>query len=84
MIGRVGTRTVHDREQYSRGRWGESGRGCAHQAVAGRDDGSSLRTERLPRFVEQYADMHGVLLDATQDFAADVAAGTSPEPEHAF
>ncbi|MFE7112854.1 3-methyl-2-oxobutanoate hydroxymethyltransferase [Streptomyces sp. NPDC057575] len=43
-----------------------------------------LRVGRLPRFVKQYADVHGVLREAAGDFAADVAAGTFPAPEHAF
>jgi 3-methyl-2-oxobutanoate hydroxymethyltransferase len=47
-------------------------------------DMAGLRTGRLPRFVKQYADMHGVLLKAAQDYAADVAAGTFPGPEHTF
>ena len=36
------------------------------------------------RFVKQYADVHGVLLEAAQDYAADVAAGTFPGAEHTF
>ena len=47
-------------------------------------DMAGLRTGRVPRFVKQYADMHGVLLKAAQDYAADVAAGTFPGPEHTF
>lgn len=43
-----------------------------------------LRTGRLPRFVKQYADMHGVLLQAATDFALDVERGTFPGPEHSF
>ena len=35
-------------------------------------DMAGLRTGRMPRFVKQYADLHGVLLDAAQAFAADV------------
>ena len=45
---------------------------------------AGLRTGRLPRFVKQYADLHGVLLEAAQEYAADVAAGTFPGPEHTF
>jgi 3-methyl-2-oxobutanoate hydroxymethyltransferase len=47
-------------------------------------DALGLRTGRLPRFVKQYADVHGVLLQGAKDFAADVAAGTFPGPEHTF
>jgi 3-methyl-2-oxobutanoate hydroxymethyltransferase len=45
---------------------------------------AGLRTGRLPRFVKQYADVRGVLLEAARDYAADVAAGTFPGPEHTF
>jgi 3-methyl-2-oxobutanoate hydroxymethyltransferase len=47
-------------------------------------DMAGLRTGRLPRFVKQYADVHGVLLKAARDYAEDVAAGTFPGPEHTF
>ncbi|MDX6367995.1 MAG: 3-methyl-2-oxobutanoate hydroxymethyltransferase [Nocardioidaceae bacterium] len=47
-------------------------------------DMAGLRTGRMPRFVKQYADLHGVLLKAAQDYAAEVAAGTFPGPEHTF
>ena len=47
-------------------------------------DMAGLRTGRLPRFVKQYADLHGVLLKAARDYAADVAAGTFPADEHSF
>ncbi len=47
-------------------------------------DMAGLRTGRMPRFVKQYADLHGVLLQAATEYAADVAAGTFPGPEHTF
>lgn len=47
-------------------------------------DAFGLRTGRMPRFVKQYADLHGVLLGAAQEFAADVANGSFPGPEHTF
>jgi 3-methyl-2-oxobutanoate hydroxymethyltransferase len=47
-------------------------------------DAFGLRTGRMPRFVKQYADLHGVLLQAARDYAADVKAGTFPGPEHTF
>ncbi|MGZ4495249.1 MAG: 3-methyl-2-oxobutanoate hydroxymethyltransferase [Nocardioides sp.] len=47
-------------------------------------DMAGLRTGRVPRFVKKYADLHSVLLGAASDFAADVAAGTFPGPEHTF
>jgi 3-methyl-2-oxobutanoate hydroxymethyltransferase len=45
---------------------------------------AGLRTGRLPRFVKQYADLHGVLLEAAKSYAADVVAGRFPGPEHTF
>ena len=47
-------------------------------------DAFGLRTGRMARFVKQYADVHGVLLDAARAYAADVKAGTFPGPEHTF
>src|SRR3954453_14217864 len=47
-------------------------------------DMAGLRTGRLPRFVKQYADLHGVLLSAAREYAADVEAGTFPAAEHTF
>ena len=47
-------------------------------------DAFGLRTGRMPRFVKQYADLHGVLLQAAKDYAADVKAGTFPADEHTF
>ncbi len=47
-------------------------------------DMAGMRTGRMPRFVKQYADLHGVLLEAAQNYAADVANGTFPGPEHTF
>jgi 3-methyl-2-oxobutanoate hydroxymethyltransferase len=47
-------------------------------------DMAGLRTGRIPRFVKQYADLHGVLLKAAQDYASDVRDGAFPGPEHTF
>jgi 3-methyl-2-oxobutanoate hydroxymethyltransferase len=47
-------------------------------------DMAGLRAGRLAKFVKQYADLHGVLVQAARDFADDVAAGTFPGPEHTF
>jgi 3-methyl-2-oxobutanoate hydroxymethyltransferase len=47
-------------------------------------DAFGLRTGRMPRFVRQYADLHGVLLEAARAYAEDVRAGTFPGPEHTF
>ena len=60
-----------------------AGNGCDAQVLVWQD-ALGLRTGRLPRFVKQYADVHGVLLQGARDFAADVAAGTFPGPEHTF
>lgn len=47
-------------------------------------DMAGLRTGRMPRFVKQYADLHGVLLEAARQYAADVADGSFPGEEHTF
>ena len=47
-------------------------------------DMAGLRTGKMARFVKQYADLHSVLLKAAQDYAADVADGVFPGPEHTF
>jgi len=47
-------------------------------------DAFGLRTGRMAKFVKQYADLHGVLLQAASDFSADVKGGTFPGPEHTF
>ncbi|GAA1147957.1 3-methyl-2-oxobutanoate hydroxymethyltransferase [Nocardioides aquiterrae] len=47
-------------------------------------DAFGFRTGRMPRFVKQYADIHGVLLEAAREYAADVKAGTFPSDEHTF
>ena len=47
-------------------------------------DAFGLRTGKMARFVKQYADLHGVLLQAAKDYDADVKAGTFPGPEQTF
>jgi 3-methyl-2-oxobutanoate hydroxymethyltransferase len=47
-------------------------------------DMAGLTTGRLPRFVRQYADTSGNLLDAASRFSADVAAGAYPDQEHSY
>lgn len=47
-------------------------------------DAFGLRTGRMAKFVKQYADLHGVLLQAARSYAADVKAGTFPAEEHTF
>lgn len=60
-----------------------AGRDCDAQVLVWQDM-AGLRTGRLPRFVKQYADLHGVLLGAARDYAAEVASGSFPGPEHTF
>ncbi len=60
-----------------------AGNGCDAQVLVWQDM-AGLRTGKLPRFVKQYANVHGVLRQAAQDYAADVTAGTFPGPEHSF
>lgn len=60
-----------------------AGNRCDGQVLVWQDM-LGLRTGRMPRFVKQYADLHGVMLDAAQRYAADVASGEFPGPEHTF
>ncbi|MBO9524236.1 MAG: 3-methyl-2-oxobutanoate hydroxymethyltransferase [Nocardioidaceae bacterium] len=60
-----------------------AGNGCDGQVLVWQD-AFGLRTGRLPRFVKQYADLHTVLKEAAEAYAADVKAGTFPAPEHTF
>jgi 3-methyl-2-oxobutanoate hydroxymethyltransferase len=34
--------------------------------------------------VKKYADMHGMLLDASKAWASDVVSGAYPAPEHTY
>lgn len=47
-------------------------------------DMMGLRTGKSPRFVKRYADLHGVMLNAAQEYAADVTSGAFPADEHSF
>ncbi len=60
-----------------------AGADCDAQVLVWQDM-AGLRTGRLPRFVKQYADLHGVLLGAARDYASEVASGSFPGPEHTF
>jgi len=60
-----------------------AGSECDAQVLVWQDM-AGLRVGRVPRFVKQYADVHSVLLEAAKEYAADVAAGTFPGPEHTF
>ncbi|MFN8076199.1 MAG: 3-methyl-2-oxobutanoate hydroxymethyltransferase [Kineosporiaceae bacterium] len=60
-----------------------AGPDCDAQVLVWQDM-AGLRTGRAPRFVKRYADLHQVLLDAATAYAADVASGAFPGPEHSF
>ncbi len=60
-----------------------AGKDCDGQVLVWQD-AFGLRTGRMARFVKQYADVHGVLLDAARAYADDVRAGTFPGPDHTF
>jgi 3-methyl-2-oxobutanoate hydroxymethyltransferase len=60
-----------------------AGRECDGQVLVWQD-AFGLRTGKMARFVKQYADVHGVLLEAARAYAEDVRAGTFPGPEHTF
>jgi 3-methyl-2-oxobutanoate hydroxymethyltransferase len=47
-------------------------------------DAFGMRTGKMARFVKQYADLHGVLLEGARSFAEDVRSGSFPGPEHTF
>jgi 3-methyl-2-oxobutanoate hydroxymethyltransferase len=60
-----------------------AGPDCDAQVLVWQDM-AGMRTGRMPKFVRQYADMHGVLLRAARDFAADVAEGAFPTQDHTY
>jgi 3-methyl-2-oxobutanoate hydroxymethyltransferase len=47
-------------------------------------DMAGLRTGKAPRFVKRYADLAGVLGEATRRFADEVRHGEFPAAEHTF
>jgi 3-methyl-2-oxobutanoate hydroxymethyltransferase len=47
-------------------------------------DMAGLRTGKAPRFVKRYADLSGVLTEATRRFADEVRGGEFPAEEHTF
>jgi 3-methyl-2-oxobutanoate hydroxymethyltransferase len=47
-------------------------------------DLAGLTAGRLPRFVRQYADVRGSLLDAARRYTEDVAAGRYPDEAHSY
>jgi 3-methyl-2-oxobutanoate hydroxymethyltransferase len=47
-------------------------------------DWAGLSTGRVPKFVQKYADLAGVLGDAARRWAADVSSGAYPTTEHSY
>ena len=47
-------------------------------------DMAGLRTGKAPRFVKKYADLAGILGEATRQFSAEVRNGEFPAAEHTF
>ena len=47
-------------------------------------DMAGLRAAKAPRFVKRYADLAGVLGDATRRYADEVRSGAFPAAEHTF
>ncbi|HET7388153.1 MAG TPA: 3-methyl-2-oxobutanoate hydroxymethyltransferase [Nocardioidaceae bacterium] len=60
-----------------------AGPNCDAQVLVWQD-AFGLRTGKMARFVKQYADLHGVLLEAAQRYAAEVTQGEFPGTEHTF
>jgi 3-methyl-2-oxobutanoate hydroxymethyltransferase len=60
-----------------------AGNECDGQVLVWQD-AFGLRTGRMAKFVKQYADLHGVLLEAARAYAADVKSQSFPGPEHTF
>ncbi|MCW2676210.1 MAG: panB [Modestobacter sp.] len=47
-------------------------------------DMAGLTGGRVPKFVKQYADLRGQLLEAAREYATEVREGVFPGPEHSF
>jgi 3-methyl-2-oxobutanoate hydroxymethyltransferase len=60
-----------------------AGNGCDAQVLVWQDL-AGLTPEPGPKFVKRYADLRGVLTSAVQQFAAEVADGSYPGPEHSY
>jgi 3-methyl-2-oxobutanoate hydroxymethyltransferase len=60
-----------------------AGPDCDAQVLVWQDM-AGLRGGTPPRFVKRYADLRTILADAARAYAADVAGGTFPAPEHSF
>ena len=60
-----------------------AGNGCDAQVLVWQDM-AGMRGGRVPRFVKKYLDLRSQLSQAAKDYAADVASGAFPAPEHSF
>jgi 3-methyl-2-oxobutanoate hydroxymethyltransferase len=60
-----------------------AGADCDAQVLVWQDM-AGLRTGKLPRFVKQYAELAGVLADATRAYVDEVHSGAFPTAEHTF
>ncbi|MQA86570.1 MAG: 3-methyl-2-oxobutanoate hydroxymethyltransferase [Streptosporangiales bacterium] len=60
-----------------------AGPDCDAQVLVWQDM-AGLSAPPLPKFVKQYADLAGVLTDATRTFAEEVVAGSYPDPDHSY
>ncbi len=60
-----------------------AGAGTDAQVIVWQDM-AGLTPGKTAKFVKKYADMHGVLLGAATAWAADVASGAYPAPEHTY
>ncbi|MBC6450479.1 3-methyl-2-oxobutanoate hydroxymethyltransferase [Actinokineospora xionganensis] len=60
-----------------------AGPDCDAQVLVWQDM-AGMRRAKAPRFVKRYADVASVLLNAAEQFAADVRGREFPAPEHAF
>jgi len=47
-------------------------------------DWAGLSGGRIPKFVRQYADLRGTLLEAARSFKSEVESGAYPAPEHEY
>jgi 3-methyl-2-oxobutanoate hydroxymethyltransferase len=60
-----------------------AGPDCDAQVLVWQDM-AGLRGGKMARFVKQYADLRGTLLNAAREYAADVREGRFPDAEHSF
>jgi 3-methyl-2-oxobutanoate hydroxymethyltransferase len=60
-----------------------AGPSCDAQVLVWQDM-AGLRAGRVPKFVKQYADLRGSLLQAARAFGDEVAGGQYPGPEHEY